>query len=92
MVHFRDEYLAPIPEAERRDLILAYHAQLNSVDEETRTKAAKAWSKWEWACPPDLVWLNNNIDLNGSILRMSTSKLHVDSEHIARAEDDAFAK
>jgi proline iminopeptidase len=44
---FRDEYLAPIPEAERRDLILAYHAQLNSVDEETRVKAAKAWSKWE---------------------------------------------
>lgn len=47
MVHFRDEYLAPIPEAERRDLMLAYHAQLNSVDEETRIKAAKAWSKWE---------------------------------------------
>jgi proline iminopeptidase len=47
MAHFRDEYLAPIPEAERQDLILAYHAQLNSVDEETRIKAAKAWSKWE---------------------------------------------
>ena len=47
MAHFRDEYLAPIPEAERRDLILAYHAQLNSADEETRIKAAKAWSKWE---------------------------------------------
>ena len=43
----RDEYLAPIPEAERHDLMLAYHAQLNSVDEETRIKAAKAWSKWE---------------------------------------------
>jgi proline iminopeptidase len=42
-----DEYLAPIPEAERGDLILAYHAQLNSVDDETRIRAAKAWSKWE---------------------------------------------
>jgi proline iminopeptidase len=42
-----DEYLAPIPEPERHDLMLAYHAQLNSVDEETRTKAAKAWAKWE---------------------------------------------
>ena len=60
----RDEYLAPIPEAERRDLILAYHAQLNSVDEETRIKAAKAWSKWEWACPTDLIRLNSNINLN----------------------------
>ncbi|KAF8968121.1 Alpha/Beta hydrolase protein [Flammula alnicola] len=42
-----DEYIAPIPEAERQDMILAYHAQLNSVDEETRLKAAKAWAKWE---------------------------------------------
>lgn len=43
----RDEYIAPIPEAERHDLILAYHAQLNSADEETRLTAAKAWAKWE---------------------------------------------
>ncbi|KAL0564492.1 hypothetical protein V5O48_017553, partial [Marasmius crinis-equi] len=42
-----DEYVAPIPEAERQDLILAYHAQLNSVDEATRVTAAKAWTKWE---------------------------------------------
>ncbi|PPR00888.1 hypothetical protein CVT24_000373 [Panaeolus cyanescens] len=42
-----DEYLAPIPESERSDLILAYHAQLNSEDEETRIRAAKAWAKWE---------------------------------------------
>lgn len=47
-----DEYLAPIPEAERQDLILAYHAQLNSVDDATRIQAAKAWSKWE--CVEDL--------------------------------------
>ncbi|KAJ3714867.1 proline iminopeptidase [Lentinula guzmanii] len=42
-----DEYLAPIPEAERHDMILAYHAQLNSIDDSTRVQAAKAWSKWE---------------------------------------------
>ncbi|KAF9468032.1 proline iminopeptidase [Collybia nuda] len=41
------EYVAPIPEAERHDLILAYHAQLNSIDDQTRIAAAKAWSKWE---------------------------------------------
>ncbi|KAF8206347.1 proline iminopeptidase [Mycena galopus ATCC 62051] len=40
-------YIAPIPEAERQDMVLAYHAQLNSIDEETRLTAAKAWSKWE---------------------------------------------
>ncbi|KAF8591077.1 proline iminopeptidase [Ramaria rubella] len=56
-----DEYIAPIPEEERHDMILAYHAQLNSVDEETRLKAAKAWSKWELSTsrlqvdPEDLV-------------------------------------
>ncbi|KZS92330.1 prolyl aminopeptidase [Sistotremastrum niveocremeum HHB9708] len=44
-----EEYIAPIPEAERRDMVLAYHAQLNSADEETRLKAARAWSKWEMA-------------------------------------------
>lgn len=42
-----DEFVDPIPEAERHDMILAYHAQLNSVDDQTRIKAAKAWSKWE---------------------------------------------
>lgn len=47
----RDEYIAPIPESERQDMILAYHAQLNSVDEETRIKAAKAWTKWELVFP-----------------------------------------
>ncbi|TRM64426.1 Alpha/Beta hydrolase protein [Schizophyllum amplum] len=44
-----DEFLEPIPEAERGDMILAYHAQLNSADDEVRTRAAKAWSKWEMA-------------------------------------------
>lgn len=44
----REEYIAPIPEAERKDMMLAYHAQLNSADEETRLKAAKAWAKWEY--------------------------------------------
>ncbi|KAN0139016.1 Alpha/Beta hydrolase fold [Lactarius tabidus] len=41
------DYLAPIPESEREDLITAYHSRLNSKDKETRLKAARAWSKWE---------------------------------------------
>jgi len=44
-----EEYVAPIPESERHDMVLAYHAQLNAVDDETRLKAAKAWSKYEMA-------------------------------------------
>lgn len=42
-----DEYIAVIPEPERQDMMLAYHAQLNSADEGIRLKAAKAWAKWE---------------------------------------------
>lgn len=42
-----EEYLAPIPEEERHDMILAYHARLNSENDETRKTAAIAWSKWE---------------------------------------------
>jgi len=33
-------------------MMLAYHAQLNSADDETRLKAAKAWAKWEYVFIP----------------------------------------
>jgi proline iminopeptidase len=39
--------LAPIPVAERDDLLLAYHARLNSDDPDVRLEAAKAWSIFE---------------------------------------------
>ncbi|GJE88585.1 proline iminopeptidase [Phanerochaete sordida] len=42
-----EDYVAPIPESERHDMVLAYHAQLNSADDETRLRAAKAWTRWE---------------------------------------------
>jgi proline iminopeptidase len=42
-----EEYLAPIPEAERGDLISAYHRRLTSDDPELRMRAARAWSVWE---------------------------------------------
>jgi len=41
------EYLAPIPEAERDDLLHAYHRRLTGEDEMARMAAAKAWSLWE---------------------------------------------
>ena len=42
-----EHYLAPIPQAERGDLIAAYHRRLTSDDEATRLEAARAWSIWE---------------------------------------------
>jgi len=44
-----EKYLAPIPAAERGDLIAAYHKRLTSPDEATRAAAARAWSVWEAA-------------------------------------------
>jgi proline iminopeptidase len=44
---YREEYLEPIPEEERGDMVKAYHSRLNSEDESIRLKAARAWSKWE---------------------------------------------
>lgn len=42
-----EEYLAPIPEEERADLLTAYHKRLVGTDESVKLTAAKAWSKWE---------------------------------------------
>ena len=42
-----DRYVAIIPEAERRDLVGAFHKRLMSPDRETRIQAARAWARWE---------------------------------------------
>ncbi len=42
-----EHYLAPIPEAERGDLVQAYHKRLTSEDPVVRMQAARAWSIWE---------------------------------------------
>ena len=42
-----DEYLKPIPEVERGDLMSAYHRRLTSDDAAVRMDAARAWSVWE---------------------------------------------
>ena len=42
-----EHYLAPIPENERGDLLLAYHRRLTSNDPKVQAEAARAWSIWE---------------------------------------------
>jgi proline iminopeptidase len=44
-----DRYLAHVDPSEQHDLVKAYHALLNSSEEKTRLRAAKAWSRWEMA-------------------------------------------
>lgn len=43
------QFLEPVPDEERADLIAAYQKLLNSQDPDTRMRAAKAWSLWEAA-------------------------------------------
>jgi proline iminopeptidase len=42
-----EEYVAPVPEEERTDLVGAYYRRLTGSDEISRMAAAKAWSLWE---------------------------------------------
>ncbi|MEM9572010.1 MAG: prolyl aminopeptidase [Pseudomonadota bacterium] len=42
-----DRYIAPIPEAERDDLLHAFHRRLTGDDRKARRAAAKAWACWE---------------------------------------------
>src|SRR5258708_4966530 len=41
------DYLAPVPESERHNMIPAYYRLLTHPDETVRLRAAKAWSRWE---------------------------------------------
>jgi proline iminopeptidase len=42
-----EKYLEPIPEAERGDLLNAYHKRLTGDDPAAQQSAARAWSVWE---------------------------------------------
>jgi proline iminopeptidase len=43
------EFIAPIPEAERGNLLAAYHRGLNSGDAARELELARSWSVWEGA-------------------------------------------
>lgn len=47
--YWRD-YVAPIPEDERADMVSAYYRRLTSDNELEQIQAAKAWSVWEGRC------------------------------------------
>ncbi|HEY8088120.1 MAG TPA: prolyl aminopeptidase [Polyangiaceae bacterium] len=42
-----EKYVEPIPEAERGDLLRAFHRRLTGENAEERARAARAWSVWE---------------------------------------------
>lgn len=44
-----EEFVKPIPEAERGDMVSAYYRRLTGPDDEDRLVCARAWSMWEGA-------------------------------------------
>ena len=42
-----EEFVAPIPEGERDDLVEAFRKRLTGDDRDVQLECAKAWSKWE---------------------------------------------
>jgi proline iminopeptidase len=75
-----EDYVAPIPPAERHDLIKAFYRRLTSGDHATMVSAARAWSMWEAAT---------------SYLRVNEQNLHKWSEEefaiaVARIECHYF--
>jgi proline iminopeptidase len=60
-----DQFLAPIPLAERGDLLAAYYRRLTDPDEAVRSAAAWPWSRWETQCSrhtPDPAELEKDAD------------------------------
>ena len=45
-----EAFVAPVPEAERGDLLAAYQKRLQHPDPEIHLPAARAWSRYEGAC------------------------------------------
>ena len=44
-----EDYVKPIPEAERGDMVAAYYRRLTGPDEDVQLAAARAWAMWEGA-------------------------------------------
>jgi proline iminopeptidase len=74
---FWEGFLAPIPPAERGDLLAAYHRRLTGDDPETRGAAARAWATWEAATirlmpDPELIANFSEPDAADSLARIES--------------------
>ncbi|MGE0615349.1 MAG: prolyl aminopeptidase [Bacteriovoracia bacterium] len=72
-----EEYVKPIPPAERGDLLAAFHRRLGSADARERMEAAKAWTLWEGKTitllpNPDLVKAFSADEFAATFARMET--------------------
>jgi proline iminopeptidase len=69
------KYLEPIPEAERGDLMAAYHKRLTSPDPAVALAAARAWSIWEGSTScllPDIELVNK---MGGDLFALAFARI-----------------
>lgn len=59
-----EDFVAPIPQAERGNFVSAYYRRLTSPDRDVRLAAARAWSTWE-ARTSRLIVSENLVDRHG---------------------------
>ncbi len=75
-----EKFIAPIPEAERSDLMAAYHRRLTGNDPAAQLQAAKAWSVWE----------GSTVSLHPSMERMKSFATDHFAVAFARIENHYF--
>ena len=74
-----EDFLAPIPDDERDDIIAAYHRLLTGDNEIARMRAAMAWTQWELRASV-LQHASNGDDLRHA-LNMARIECHYFSNH-----------
>jgi len=77
------EFAEPIPEAERGDLLHAYHRRLTGADELERLRCARAWALWEarTACLMSNPSLNEHYGSAFTALSMALIECHYFVNH-----------
>lgn len=73
-----EQYVKPIPESERNDLVSAFHRRLTGSDHAAQLEAARAWSVWEASCSflrqnPDFI---AHLDAPEAALAMARIECH----------------
>jgi len=89
-----EQFIAPIPEQERGDLLKAYHTRLTDPDESVQQAAAWPWSRWETQCSrhiPDPADLEKDDD-PAKTLAISRIETHFFVNHSFLPQDDTLLK
>ncbi|BCD96979.1 prolyl aminopeptidase [Marinagarivorans cellulosilyticus] len=91
-----EDYLSPIPDTERTEMISAYYRRLTGANELAKMGAAKAWAQWEGRCAtlrpnPDVVHQFSEPHMAVSLARIEAhyfvNKAFIEPDQIIRDAD-----